>query len=267
MARASGTRGKDCDNLILEKISGLNSAILQRKDITLEDLEDTYKKAINYQTDNFFKFTDGNGIIFMYGVLLMVILFIATPALVWLLEYTLSTRCFVGNNYLVWEATRPISDCNHCRGLKGPIILPNMTKEDFKPYAYSSKPIIIKGAIAHWDAVKNLNYTFLKDLYLRIPGAMESVHKDCQFLHFKSNFMTLADVFQMSEDRVNNVHGEEPWYVGWSNCHPLILQELRKLYPVCPHFLPEDAELPNTDFVFLGYEQGAIMHVSSSTVR
>lgn len=49
-----------------------------------------------------------------------------------------------------------------------------------------------------------------------------------------------------------------------SNCHPEVLEKLRKLYPK-PHFLPEDSEMPNTDFVFLGYEQGAIMHVSTRT--
>lgn len=66
----------------------------------------------------------------------------------------------------------------------------------------------------------------------------------------------------MSEDFRS---GHKPWYVGWSNCNPLILAELRKLYPK-PHFLPEDAEMPNTDFVFLGYEQGAVMHVGLSFV-
>lgn len=64
----------------------------------------------------------------------------------------------------------------------------------------------------------------------------------------------------MTEARANHRPGEVPWYVGWSNCHPVVLAELRKLYPR-PHFLPDDAEMPNTDFVFLGYEQGAIMHV------
>lgn len=73
--------------------------------------------------------------------------------------------------------------------------------------------------------------------------------------------MTLADVFAMPSDRVAMKPGQQPWYVGWSNCQPDILHELRQLYPR-PHFLPDDAEIPNTDFVFLGYEQGAVMHVS-----
>lgn len=130
-----------------------------------------------------------------------------------------------------------------------------------QPYAYSSAPIIIKNAVSHWPAVTLLNYSYLKDLYLRTPGALESVAEDCQFLHFKSNFMDLRQVFEMSEERAQMQPGEQPWYIGWSNCHPVILSELRKLYPR-PHFLPADAEMPNTDFIFLGWEQGAVMHVS-----
>lgn len=64
----------------------------------------------------------------------------------------------------------------------------------------------------------------------------------------------------MPEARATMQPGQKPWYVGWSNCHPAVLQELRTLYPK-PHFLPPDAEMPNTDMVFLGWEQGAVMHL------
>lgn len=138
------------------------------------------------------------------------------------------------------------------------MILKNLTREEFAPFAYSSQPIIIKNAVAHWPASKILNFAFLKNLYERIPGALD---EDCQFLQFRSDFKTLKDVFRMSSERASFTDGYPPWYVGWSNCHPIVLEELRKLYPR-PHFLPTDAEMPNTDYIFLGYEQGAFMHVS-----
>lgn len=56
--------------------------------------------------------------------------------------------------------------------------------------------------------------------------------------------------------------GKPSWYVGFSNCQSEILNKLRQLYPR-PHFLPKDAEIPNTDYIFLGYDQGAVMHVSN----
>lgn len=64
----------------------------------------------------------------------------------------------------------------------------------------------------------------------------------------------------MSESRAKFDAGNQPWYVGWSNCHPAVLEELRRQYPRS-HFLPEDAEMLNTDCVYLGYAQGAIMHL------
>lgn len=47
------------------------------------------------------------------------------------IAYVLGIRCFVPNNYLVWEATRPVSDCSYCRSVRRPLILPNMTREEF----------------------------------------------------------------------------------------------------------------------------------------
>lgn len=35
---------------------------------------------------------------------------------------------------------------------------------------------------------------------------------------------------------------------------------MRKYYPR-PHFLPKDAEIPNRDYIFFGYNEGATMHV------
>lgn len=45
-----------------------------------------------------------------------------------IIEYLLSIRCFVPNNYLIYEATRPISDCKFCSNVKSPLILPNISR-------------------------------------------------------------------------------------------------------------------------------------------
>lgn len=50
-----------------------------------------------------------------------------------------------------------------------------------------------------------------------------------------------------------------------SNCHPEVLKEMRKFYDK-PHFLPEEAEHSHIDFVFMGYQQGAFMHVSPELI-
>lgn len=111
----------------------------------------------------------------------------------------------------------------------------------------------------HWPARKQLTFQYLKDLYHRHPDALSSFADECQFLPFKSTFLSLDDFFNMPESQVTS--GHPTWYVGFSNCQPKILAELRQLYPR-PHFLPDDAEIPNTDYTFLGYNEGAVMHVS-----
>ncbi|XP_055310868.1 uncharacterized protein LOC129573790 isoform X3 [Sitodiplosis mosellana] len=160
----------------------------------------------------------------------------------------------------MYEATRPISGCEFCAGVEGPLILnkPNLTKAEFLRYAYLPQPMIIKNAFMDWKARKQLTFQYLKEVYNRWPDALNHFSNECQFLPFKSVFATLNEFFNMPESDVNS--GNPPWYVGFSNCHPNILKELRELYPR-PHFLPTDAELPNTDYTFLGEGEGAVMHL------
>lgn len=47
------------------------------------------------------------------------------------------------------------------------------------------------------------------------------------------------------------------------NCHPVVLEEMRKYYPK-PHFLPDDCEIPSKEYVFMGYDDGATLHVRES---
>lgn len=125
-------------------------------------------------------------------------------------------------------------------------------------HAYLSRPIIIKNAIDHWPARKQLTFQFLKHLYQQYPDELKRFDDECQFLPFKSSFRSLQEFFEMSDEQIDS--GKPSWYVGFSNCQPKILAKLRELYPK-PHFLPDDAEIPNTDYTFLGYDDGAVMHV------
>lgn len=129
--------------------------------------------------------------------------------------YIQGVRCVVPNNYFVWEATRPISDCRFCHNVSAPIILPNITKEEFKKYAYISKPLVVKKAFLHWPAINHFDFNFFKQLYQSIEDSYKSVDEECQFLHFKSDFISLRDVFSMEEDRIMNNPGQKSWYVGW----------------------------------------------------
>lgn len=130
-------------------------------------------------------------------------------------HYILGIRCILANNYFIWEATRPIKDCSFCVDVTKPIILNNLTKNEFLSYAYSSKPIVIQKAFLHWPAVNLFSLQFFKSLYNKTDDAYRSVDEDCQFLHFKSDFISIQDVLSMSEERSLNPPSDESWYVGW----------------------------------------------------
>lgn len=131
------------------------------------------------------------------------------------IQYLLGIRCILPNNYFIWEATRPIKDCNFCVNLTQPILLNNLTKDQFLPYAYSSKPIVIQKAFLHWPALNVFSLQYFRSLYKSIEDGYRSVDEECQFLHFKSNFISIQDVFTMSDQRSQNPQSDASWYVGW----------------------------------------------------
>lgn len=106
MVRLTAARVKECDAVLRTKIEDMHKEVLQRPDITIEDLEEAYKNAIHFQADSIFGVLEGTSQAFIYSVLFLVFLFVATPAIAYIIEQILQIRCLVPNNYLIWEATR-----------------------------------------------------------------------------------------------------------------------------------------------------------------
>lgn len=247
-SRMEAVRKRLGDDLV-DKLDELHLNALRTGLVSTGDLQEAYRKAREVNTNQ-------NRLNFIWLLGIIFFIMVATPVFFETISFLLGVRCFLPNNHLVWEATRPISDCEFCKGINAPLILRNLTRKEFARYAYSSVPIIVKKSVSHWPAQQRLNYSYIKELYESVPGSLDTI---CQFQHFNSDLKSLRDVFKISHKRVNLSEGA-PWFVGWSVCHPTVLAELRKLYPR-PHFLPVDAEMPNTDYILMGYEQGAVMHV------
>uniref|UniRef100_A0A0K8TCI3 Bifunctional arginine demethylase and lysyl-hydroxylase JMJD6 n=1 Tax=Lygus hesperus TaxID=30085 RepID=A0A0K8TCI3_LYGHE len=251
---SSGTKSDLCDRFV-----ALNESLL-RKGVRLDELRGV-AKCLDEPVDNCSHSTLGLWAITpLVAVIFVVVVSDSSYYFDGMMKSALSVKCVLPNNYVFWEATRPVMDCRICSNLTAVKILNNLTRSDFKPFAYSYQPILVKGAAAGWPAVQEFDYAFFKRLFEAVPEAYKSVDEDCQFLNFKSNFTSLQEVFSMPEDRVRNSVDTHPWYIGWSNCHPEVLKEMRKYYEK-PHFLPEEAEHSHIEFVFMGYQQGAFMHL------
>lgn len=59
-------------------------------------------------------------------------IFVTFISLSYVVNTILSARCLIPLNYLMWEAARPLADCDYCVNVTKPIILTNATRESFE---------------------------------------------------------------------------------------------------------------------------------------
>lgn len=133
-----------------------------------------------------------------------------------LVDYIHSERCLMESSEFFTEVTRPVFNCEKCRGVKNAPVLRGVTHDEFvKLYAYSKIPSLIKDHTKNWTALNTFNFHFLKKLYTDTEGALDTVEEQCQFFPYGSDFGSLADVFNMSDERASFAEGEKNWYIGW----------------------------------------------------
>ncbi|XP_077980612.1 bifunctional arginine demethylase and lysyl-hydroxylase JMJD6-A-like [Glandiceps talaboti] len=173
-----------------------------------------------------------------------------------------ATPCLVDTNFVVMEMTRPLVKCDMCMALDTAPVVENLSREEFmEKYAYSGVPVLVTGATVNWTAMDTFSFGFFKELYTGTDGALQNVEDECQFFPYNTEFVTLAEAFNMSDDRARFKENEKTWYIGWSNCHPKVSTVLREHYQR-PYFLPEDSESSSLDWIFMGGSgQGANIHL------
>ncbi|XP_071106691.1 uncharacterized protein [Haliotis cracherodii] len=179
-------------------------------------------------------------------------------------EYIYDSKCLITNNPLLSEMARPLADCEICRGLTSVPTERGISTERFvEKYAYSKVPVLIKEGTTNWTAMETFSYQFFKQLYTGTKGALVSVEEECQFFPYKTEFATLEEALNMTDERAALQPGEDPWYFGWSNCHREVAAKLRSHYQR-PYFLPNDSESSTLDWIFMGGPGvGAFIHLDS----
>lgn len=179
-----------------------------------------------------------------------------------ILETIRESRCAVDNNGFFIEVARPPTNCEMCRGVYSVPIEHGITTERFvEKYAYTAVPVLIKEATKNWTAMDNFSFEFFRGLYRNVSDGFKVTEEECQFFPYKTEFETLEEAFNMSDDRAQFKQGEKSWYFGWSNCHPDIAKVLRNHYNR-PYFLPNDSESSSLDWMFMGGSGlGAFVHL------
>ncbi|KAK3884595.1 hypothetical protein Pcinc_011151 [Petrolisthes cinctipes] len=130
----------------------------------------------------------------------------------------------------------------------------NVTREEFEPWAYLSRPIVVRGGALHWPALHIFSESFFRSLYDGVPGSYSDVAHDCQFLPFRTYYLNLQEALARQTR-------PKHWYFGWSNCSPGVGGVLREVAPR-PSFLPRHTEHSALDWIFMGtHGPGAASHL------
>lgn len=158
---------------------------------------------------------------------------------------------------------REPENCDICRDVK---IIPKVNGdisplEFYRNFAKVGKPVIVKGGAGSWEATNLFTFNFLKEIY-ETTDMNDGKTRNCQFFPYKTEFLHLGEVFNMTKERAELLVGEKPWYVGWSNCNNEAGQILRSYYSI-PSFLGNNSENIALSWIFMGGPgDGAQMHVS-----
>ncbi|XP_017782184.1 PREDICTED: bifunctional arginine demethylase and lysyl-hydroxylase JMJD6 [Nicrophorus vespilloides] len=158
------------------------------------------------------------------------------------------------------KAFREVVDCGICKNLGGVDKVMNISPSDFEErYVAKARPVVVLDGTRGWSAVDNFDFSFFKKLYSSYPKRKQ----ECQFFPYKTEFESLREALNMSEDRSRLEPKTTPWYIGWSNCNDDAGKVLREYYDR-PYFLPETSENMALSWIFMGGPgDGAHMHVDN----
>lgn len=125
-------------------------------------------------------------------------------------------KCAVDHNDYTREMLRPVVKCDFCRNLTNVTVEENITESRFlAKYAYSKVPALIKGETKNWTAIDKFDFYFLKDIFIKTEGALRAVLYQCQFHPYKTEFKSIEETFNMTDERASGKDTNNPWYIGW----------------------------------------------------
>ena len=118
--------------------------------------------------------------------------------------------CLVPRLVPYGEVTLPFADCGICSNMSRVPVVENVTVASFlNEYAYSSRPVLVKGAAKDWPAARLFSYEYFRELYSQNP---RTLHQG-QFFAYSSSIESLDEFMSLSSDRASMK--TETWYIGW----------------------------------------------------
>jgi len=142
------------------------------------------------------------------------IIFLFCLSLYPLYKLAVGSPCLVNEVTPFGEILTPLVNCKMCEGVTGAPRLRNLSQEDFiRNYAYTSRPILVEGAVLHWSAIEVFSYEYFKDLYLSAPASLDEDKSSGQFFSYSSSIEDLEHLFSLPDEMASMA--AEKWYIGW----------------------------------------------------
>ncbi|XP_071963180.1 uncharacterized protein [Antedon mediterranea] len=170
--------------------------------------------------------------------------------------------CLINKDTLPPSLIGPITDCSMCEDLLSIPLYDAITREEFEVrHAYTNRPALIRNAIQNWTALTQLNFNYLKEMYL--SSNIDDIQENCAFFAYRTDFLSLKDAFESITPAMQNLEDGAPnWYIGWSNCDEHIRSMVKQMTQK-PYFLPERSVCYST-WIFVGTPGiGAGIHIDS----
>lgn len=158
---------------------------------------------------------------------------------------------------------RESETCQLCANVDQVDRVKNISPTDFEElYASKGRPVVVTDGTAQWSAIDTFSFDFFKALYRNTSDG--DSRTECQFFPYKTEFRSLEEALNMSDERARLDANTKPWYIGWSNCNDKAGQILSQHYER-PYFLPESSENMALSWIFMGGPgHGAHMHVRTT---
>ncbi len=151
-----------------------------------------------------------NCLIFKVYPVIFVLALLAYP----LIEMIKGSPCLLVELSPFGEAVTPIVNCKMCEGVTEAPRLTNLSEDHFiRNYAYTSKPLLVVGAVSNWSALNVFSYEFFKSLYHRLPESLSEDNDKGQFFSYGSNIRDLKNLFSLPSEMA--AMKSEKWYIGW----------------------------------------------------
>jgi hypothetical protein len=123
-------------------------------------------------------------------------------------------ECAIPMPDLLFPAVRPIDDCSMCLNVKEIKRVSKISKQEFlDKYAYTGIPVIITDATENWSAMNEINYKFLKELYLKLDDLEYRKRQSRVDIHANENGSTILKTFnsivETDEQRAEEFHSKK----------------------------------------------------------